>query len=269
MILFPNCKINLGLYVTEKRSDGYHNLETVFYPVPLEDALEIVPADNAKTTLSVSGMTISDDPEKNLVMRAFRLLEHDFQLPAVHIFLHKNIPFGAGLGGGSSDAAFALKLLNELFSLKLDTITLQKYAVKLGADCPFFIQNQPMVATGIGEILHPADLSLKGYWMVIVKPPCSVSTQEAYSGVVPQHPKMTMQQQISKPITEWKKLIFNDFEKHIFQKYPLIADIKQTMYAQQALYASMSGSGSSVYGIFEKEPLLSFPENYFVFTTQL
>lgn len=270
MILFPNCKINLGLYVTEKRTDGYHNLETVFYPIPLEDALEMVPAPTGnETTLSISGIPISGNTENNLVMRAYRLLERDFQLPAVQIFLHKNIPFGAGLGGGSSNAAFALRLLNEMFSLQLDSSTLKKYAVQLGADCPFFIENRPMLASGIGDILTPISASLHNHWIAIIKPTCAVSTQEAYSGIVPKKPKISLLQQITAPIEEWKHLIFNDFEPHVFQKYPEISEIKQRLYQHQALYASMTGSGSAVFGIFDEEPHLSFPENNFVFTTKL
>lgn len=268
MIIFPNCKINLGLNITEKRSDSYHNIETIFYPIPLEDALEIVPSYKDSTTFSISGIEISGNLEQNLVMKAYRLLERDFNLPTVQIFLLKNIPFGAGLGGGSSDAAFTLKLLNELFSLNLDIIVLKKYSSKLGADCAFFIENRPMLATGIGDILEPIQINLKGYWILIVKPPFSVSTQEAYAGVQPQKKDKSLKELISAPITEWKNLIFNDFEKHIFQKYPKIEAIKQKMYVHQALYASMSGSGSAVYGIFDNEPNISFEEDYFIFKTK-
>lgn len=254
MITFPNAKINLGLRITERRPDGYHNLETIFYPIHLEDALEVVPLKDNKQEydLKITGTPIDGTPEDNLVVRAYRLLKQDFDLPPIHIYMYKHIPLGAGLGGGSSDAAFMIKLLNEKFALGMTTGQMEAYASRLGADCAFFIQDRPVLATGIGNEFTPIDLSLRGMYIVLVKPSVSVSTREAYAGVTPQRPDVPLTTLIRRPIEEWRDCIANDFEPSVFRAYPEIAAIKDKLYDMGAVYASMSGSGSTVYGIFRE-----------------
>ena len=254
MITFPNAKINLGLRITERRPDGYHNLETIFYPIHLEDALEVVPLKDNKQEydLKITGTPIDGTPEDNLVVRAYRLLKQDFDLPPIHIYMYKHIPLGAGLGGGSSDAAFMIKLLNEKFALGMTTGQMEAYASRLGADCAFFIQDRPVLATGIGNEFTLIDLSLKGMYIVLVKPSVSVSTREAYAGVTPQRPDVPLTTLIRRPIEEWRDCIANDFEPSVFRAYPEIAAIKDKLYDMGAVYASMSGSGSTVYGIFRE-----------------
>ncbi len=255
MIVFPNAKINLGLNVIEKRPDGYHNIETVFYPIGLSDVLEIEPSDTCSDySFSSSGILLDGDPENNLIVKAYRLLRSQYQFPPIDISLIKQIPFGAGLGGGSADAAFMLKALNELFELKITPGKLEKLAAKLGADCPVFIKNKAVFATGIGNVFSPVKLSLKNYFLLLIKPDIHVSTPEAYSLVQPEKPEVSLIELIKKPITEWKDSIKNDFEKSVFSKYPEIEKIKRDLYEMGAVYASMSGSGSSVFGIFENEP---------------
>ncbi len=252
MITFPNIKINLGLSITEKRPDGYHNLETVFYPVALEDALEIRtnPEAQQKFTLHQHGMEIAGNPENNLVVKAYLLLDKEFHLPPVEIHLYKHIPSGAGLGGGSSDAAFMLKLLNEHYNLQLSDNQLEDYAATLGADCAFFIKNTPTYAEGIGNIFSPIELSLKGYRIIIVKPDVFVSTREAFANIRPHRPEYPVREVIRRPVAEWKDTLINDFEASVFPQYPVIGEIKEELYHQGAIYASMSGSGSSVFGLF-------------------
>lgn len=255
MIIYPNAKINLGLNVVEKRKDGYHNLETVFYPIPLQDALEIKTLETGRGPecgyeLKVTGTILDGTPDDNLIVKAYKLLKADFDLPPVSMYLYKHIPTGAGLGGGSSDAAFVIKCLNEKFSLGLTDEAMESYAVRLGADCAFFIKDKPVFATGIGNEFHAIDLSLAGKTMVLVKPDVFVSTRDAYSNVVPQHPKASLPELLKRPIEEWKDTVVNDFEQSVFPKYPEIAAIKDKLYDLGAVYASMSGSGSSVYGIF-------------------
>ena len=251
MITFPNAKINLGLRITERRPDGYHNLETIFYPIHLEDALEVVPLKDNKQEydLKITGTPIDGTPEDNLVVRAYRLLKQDFDLPPIHIYMYKHIPLGAGLGGGSSDAAFMIKLLTEKFALGRTTGQMEAYASRLGADCAFYIQDRPVLATGIGNEFTPIDLSLNGMYIVLVKPSVSVSTREAYAGVTPQRPDVPLTTLIRRPIEEWRDCIANDFEPSVFRAYPEIAAIKDKLYDMGAVYASMSGSGSTVYGI--------------------
>ncbi|GHU80917.1 4-diphosphocytidyl-2-C-methyl-D-erythritol kinase [Bacteroidia bacterium] len=251
MICFPNAKINLGLRVVSKRPDGYHNLETVFYPIPLCDALEIVPSETGETTFSQTGIQVDGNPADNLVLKAFRLLKKDFDLPEIAVYLRKQIPFGAGLGGGSADAAFMLKLLNDFAGLGLSVEELEKYAGQIGADCPFFIRNRPVFAEGIGDIFTPVEISLKGYYLVLVKPDIPVSTKEAYAGITPKRSTNRLTDIIRLPLGEWKDLMVNDFEESIFTRYPAIEAIKGALYERGAIYASMSGSGSSVFGIFE------------------
>lgn len=252
MITFPNIKINLGLSITEKRPDGYHNLETVFYPVALEDALEIRtnPEAQQKFTLHQHGMEIAGNPENNLVVKAYLLLDKEFHLPPVEIHLYKHIPSGAGLGGGSSDAAFMLKLLNEHYNLQLSDNQLEDYAATLGADCAFFIKNTPTYAEGIGNIFSPIELSLKGYRIMIVKPDVFVSTRETFANIRPHRPEYPVREVIRRPVAEWKDTLINDFEASVFPQYPVIGEIKEELYHQGAIYASMSGSGSSVFGLF-------------------
>lgn len=259
MIVFPNAKINLGLRITSKRSDGYHNLQTIFYPVPLEDALEVTPCKEAGASYSFhqSGLEIGGAQEDNLVTKAYRLLAASHPLPPVEVYLHKNIPAGAGLGGGSADAAFMINLLDELFCLHLGVEEREAYAAKLGADCAFFIQDKPTLATGIGNIFTPLSLSLQGYRLLLVKPRIFVSTKEAFSQVRPAEPQESLSRLIASPIEEWRHLIVNDFEKSVFALHPELAVLKEKMYVNGALYASMSGSGSSVYGIFPAEAQLS------------
>lgn len=276
MITFPNVKINLGLSITEKRPDGYHNLETVFYPVALEDALEVrtssAAAPDRKFTLHQHGLEIAGKPEDNLVSKAYQLLDEEFNLPPVDIHLFKHIPSGAGLGGGSSDAAFMLKLLNEHFHLNLPDNQLEAYAATLGADCAFFIRNKPTFAEGIGNIFSPIELSLSGYGIMIVKPDIFVSTREAFSNIHPKRSERPIKEVIQRPVSEWKETLINDFEASVFPLHPAIEAIKQELYNQGAAYASMSGSGSSVFGLFAPEaslPEINWGANVFCFKGRL
>lgn len=255
MVTFPNAKINLGLDVVEKRPDGYHNLETVFFPVPLQDILEITVAEeNAPDyTFTMHNAVFDGDNNENLVVKAYKILAADYKLPKVKMALYKNIPTGAGLGGGSADAAFALKMLNEIAGLGLTDEKLEEYAARLGADCAFFIKNTPAYATGIGNILSSTPCDLTGYFMVIVKPEIHISTKEAYSLVRPQYPEVPLTEIAKKPITEWKGLMKNDFEKSVFAQHPSMKKIKDDLYSMGAVYASMSGSGSAFFGIFDHE----------------
>ena len=253
MICFPNAKINLGLHILSKRTDGYHNIETVFYPVNnLCDALEIVPAEGRKTTFSQTGIIVDGNPEDNLVLKAYYSLKEDYDLPEIAIYLRKQIPLGAGLGGGSSDAAFMIKLLNDFAGLNLSVEQMEMYAGKIGADCPFFIQNKPVFAEGTGTVFSQVAISLQSYHLTIIKPSVSVSTKEAYARVKPRRPAVSLKNIIRLPVTEWKNQLINDFEPGVFALYPEIEEIKERLYAEGALYASMTGSGSAVFGIFEK-----------------
>jgi 4-diphosphocytidyl-2-C-methyl-D-erythritol kinase len=252
MIFFPNAKINIGLNVVSKREDGYHNLETIFFPIKLADALEFVEAE--KTTLTTSGIQIDGLPEQNLILKAYHLIKSDFKLPQLHFHLHKVIPFGAGLGGGSSDAAFTLKTLNDYFKLGLSIQKLESYASQIGADCPFFINNKPTFATGIGNKFHEIQLDLSDYEIVVLKPNVTVSTPEAYKNVIPRNPKFRLTEIIKTPVDQWKNLVVNDFEKSVFAKYHQIAELKRLLYDLGANFASMSGSGSAVFGIFRHLP---------------
>lgn len=266
MIRFPNCKINLGLHVLGKRADGYHNLETVFYPLSIKDALEILPAvQSGAPQLTLSGLPVSGDESSNLCIKAWQLLKKDFpQLSSVQIHLHKAIPMGAGLGGGSADGAFTLLMLNEKFKLKLSAQTLAQYALALGSDCPFFIYNQPCFATGRGEVLQPVTINLSGYYFYIVNPGIHINTGDAFAQLRYVTHASSLLTIIEQPIETWRDVLINDFEEGMAKKYPAIADIKQQLYAQGALYAAMSGSGSTVFGIFKNfpQPIL-FPETFF------
>ncbi|RHL05897.1 MULTISPECIES: 4-(cytidine 5'-diphospho)-2-C-methyl-D-erythritol kinase [Bacteroides] len=271
MITFPNAKINLGLNIVEKRPDGYHNLETVFYPVPVEDALEvnILNESTQKFRLHQAGLEIAGEAENNLVVKAYKLLDERFNLPPIDIHLFKHIPSGAGLGGGSSDAAYMLKLLNEKFNLKLSDENLEEYAARLGADCAFFIRNTPTYAEGIGNIFSPISLSLKGYQIVLVKPDIFVSTREAFARIKPHRQEIPLKEVIKRPIEEWKERMVNDFEESVFPQFPAIKEIKEKLYEAGAIYAAMTGSGSSVFGLFkpknDKVAKEDFGEKAFVY----
>jgi len=267
MVLFPNAKINLGLNILRKREDGYHELETIFYPIGLKDGLEFIENKQNKINFTSSGLPLNIDPEENIVVKAYRLLAADHSLPGLDIHLHKVIPFGAGLGGGSSDAAFLLKGLNDYFELGLFVSQLKKYAVKLGADCSFFVENKPAFACGIGEQLQNIDFTLNGYFIVLVKPPFGVGTKEAYAGIKPSIPKKSLLDSIQLSPDNWQNCIVNDFEASVFPHFSAIAEIKTKLLEHGAIYASMSGSGSSVFGLFKSEPQLSainFPSDYFI-----
>ncbi len=263
MITFPHAKINLGLNVVEKRPDGYHNLETIFYPIHLQDALEVNRLTDGRQdiVLRVSGTNIEGDSEDNLVVKAYRMLKQDFPLEPVNIHLFKHIPTGAGLGGGSADGAFMIRLLNEKFSLSLSTEQMEAYAARLGADCAFFIQDKPVFATGIGNEFEPIDLTLKGYHIILVKPDTSVSTKEAYAHIIPRRPAVSLKDIIRQPVETWKENMKNDFEESVFPMHPEIAAIKDKLYDLGAIYASMTGSGSSVFGIF-KTPIKDIDEKF-------
>lgn len=249
MICFPNAKINLGLNIVSKRPDGYHNIETVFYPVPVKDALEIV--STQQSSFHQTGIPVDAPAEKNLVIKALNLMKAQYKIPELEVHLMKAIPFGAGLGGGSADAAFMLKLLNDFCSLNIETNYLERMASLLGADCAFFIRNLPVFASGTGNIFESVNLSLNGYYLCLIKPDVWVSTQEAYSVIKPTKPETSLKKIITLPVEQWKDFMVNDFEKSVFAKHPVISAIKDALYEEGALYASMSGSGSSVYGIFK------------------
>lgn len=268
MISFPNAKINLGLHITAKRKDGYHEIETCMVPIPLFDALEMIL--EKKEAWNSTGLPIPGDSKDNLILKAEKLLRKDFPgLPNLNIHLHKNIPMGAGLGGGSADGAFALKLMNNLFDLHLDDFFLEEYAAQLGSDCPFFIENTPKIARGRGEILEPIELSLKGSYLVLINPGIHVGTKEAYAGVTPAPPKGKLEEVLADR-SRWKTELVNDFEPSIFKNHPEIAQIKEKMFEASAFYAAMSGSGSSVFGLFDKKPTdLEFADQFFRFDSLL
>lgn len=251
MIAFPNAKINIGLNIISRRRDGYHNLETVFYPVNIKDAIEVV--ESAEVSFNASGIEIPGHANENLCLAAYQRLKADFKLPPVSIHLHKNIPIGAGLGGGSADAAFFIKLLNSKFNLNMSVETMQGYARELGADCAFFINNQPAFAYGKGDEFEDVSLTLKDYFLVLAMPPVHVSTGEAYRGVKPAVTDISLKKLIEEPLDKWKYLIKNDFEESVFKNHPSIRGVKAELYEAGALYASMSGSGSSVYGVFKNK----------------
>jgi len=252
MLRFPNCKINLGLYITGKRADGYHNLETVFYPVALKDALEIVPA--AEDAMHLSGLAVAGNEADNLVLKALALLREQCpgKIPPIATYLHKIIPMGAGLGGGSADGAFMLSLLNDHFQLALTTDELAAKALQLGSDCPFFIYNQPHFAKGRGEDMSPIAIDLSPYSLQLICPDVHVSTRDAFAMITPKPASFDLRELPALPIGEWKHTVFNDFEQPVFAQHPELAAIKEQLYAQGAIYASMSGSGSALYGIFPK-----------------
>lgn len=262
MITFPCAKINLGLNIVSKRPDGYHNLETVFYPIPLTDALEIKYMDEkfpseSPCDLKITGNDVDCNEEDNLVIKAYQLLAADFQLPRVHAHLVKRIPTQAGLGGGSSDAAYMIRLLDERFRLNIGIPEMERYVAKLGADCAFFITADPSYAEGIGDVLMPVDVpgaGLGGYYLAVVKPSVAVSTRDAYAAIVPKTPAKCCRDIVRQPIETWKDELVNDFEAPIFAMHPELAAIKQSLYDAGAVYAAMSGSGSALFGIFREQP---------------
>ena len=262
MITFPCAKINLGLNIVSKRPDGYHNLETVLYPIPLTDALEIKYMDEkfpseSPCDLKITGNDVDCNEEDNLVIKAYQLLAADFQLPRVHAHLVKRIPTQAGLGGGSSDAAYMIRLLDERFRLNIGIPEMERYAAKLGADCAFFITADPSYAEGIGDVLMPVDVpgaGLGGYYLAVVKPSVAVSTRDAYAAIVPKTPAKCCRDIVRQPIETWKDELVNDFEAPIFAMHPELAAIKQSLYDAGAVYAAMSGSGSALFGIFREQP---------------
>lgn len=255
-VIYPCAKVNLGLNIVGKRADGYHLLETVFYPLPIIDVLEIEekPEQPIDVSLSVEGTRLDCSPADNLVVKAYRLLASRYNLPPVSITLTKNIPSQAGMGGGSSDATFTLRLLNSMFHLELSSESLVQMAVQLGADCPFFVQAKPAFGEGIGERLTSVDLNLESYKWLIVKPPVAISTREAFSHITAKRPSISCIEIVHQPIETWRDSLVNDFEESIFPTYPSIRYIKETLYENGAIYAAMSGSGSSVFGIFEHAP---------------
>lgn len=268
MISFPNAKINIGLNILGKRQDGYHDLQTIFYPIAIKDALEIIEAPEAASAVafSSSGFAINGKESDNLCIKAYDLLRQDFpQLRPVKMHLHKIIPMGAGMGGGSADAAFTLQLLNEKFKLQLSRSELLHYALQLGSDCPFFILNEPCIATGRGEIMEPVSLDLSSYKLLVVQPGIHVSTAAAFSAIDPGKNNPDLKTLVSFPVAQWKDQVINDFEEPVFQQHPEIAALKNILYEKGALYASMSGSGSTVYGIFDTDHQkdIHFPAHYF------
>ena len=273
MITFPPAKINIGLHVVEKRPDGYHNLETVFYPIPLRDTLETKPlrGSNAPFALQTVGIGVGGRAEDNLVVRVFLAMKEEFGLPALDIYLDKHIPTGAGLGGGSSDAAHMMKQLNETYGLGLADDEMERRLAAFGADCPFFVRERPVLATSIGDVLTPVNFSLAGWTLLLVKPGVGVSTREAYALVRPRRPDVSLPDALTRPVEEWRGIIVNDFEASVFRQYPAVAAIKETMYDMGAAYAAMSGSGSAVFGLF-REPSTSAKEVFsdcFVFQQTL
>lgn len=278
MIVFPNCKINLGLNIILRRQDGYHDLETIFYPVPLKDVLEMIPGPtfraitsdvkNAGAKFITTGLPINGAAGKNLCVKAYDLLQQDFpKLPPVRIYLHKAIPIGAGLGGGSADGSFTLRMLNEKFQLRLSTEQLLDYALRLGSDCPFFILNRPSFATGRGEFLQTINLDLESVSFIIVNPGIHINTPWAFEQLTPKKPAKSIQKIIEQPLSSWKDELKNDFETPIFEHHPELLTIKDRLYETGALYASLSGSGSCLYGIYPKHnfPDLNLAPSYQVF----
>lgn len=270
MLLYPNAKINLGLNVVGRRADGYHDIETVFYPIPLHDELELERINAPDCRFEQSGIVLDTLPGQNLVVKAYRLLQRDYGLGGVSFRLRKNIPFGAGLGGGSSDAAYTLCGLNRLFGLGLSPDCLKKYAATLGADCAFFVENRPVYAEGIGNIFSPLSLNLGGWHLLLVKPDIYVSTADAYAGVAVGRPEIPLADAIRNlPPDKWRGVVTNDFEKSVFARFPAIAGIKDRLYGMGAVYASMSGSGSSVFGLFPfRPPEIDF-DGCFVYESKL
>jgi len=268
MLVFPNAKLNLGLYVTQRRPDGFHNLESVFVPLPWTDALEVLPAAPGQpTSITLTGRPIPGEPATNLCVRAYELLQADFpQLPPAQFYLHKIVPIGAGLGGGSADAAFVLKATNDLFGLGLSVEQLESYARRLGSDCAFFIRNKSVLAVEKGDVFEEIELSLAGTSCIVVYPNLHISTAEAYAHITPKPPLHQLREALAQPMTTWRDTVGNDFETALTPGYPVLAAIKQQLYAAGAAYASLSGSGSAVYGLWPAAATapISWPVDYAV-----
>ncbi|MBP6511999.1 MAG: 4-(cytidine 5'-diphospho)-2-C-methyl-D-erythritol kinase [Bacteroidia bacterium] len=254
MVAFPPVKINLGLNIIAKRADNFHDIESVFYPVGWTDVIEVITTENQEFNLKITGLPIPGDPAKNLIFKGYQLLKNDYEIPGLSFHLHKILPMGAGLGGGSSDGAYALKLINEVAQLGISAEKLHEYALQLGSDCPFFLTEKAAFVKGRGEILEPISIDLSGWYIHIVMPPISISTAEAYSWITPSQPQKSIREIISLPPEQWKEHLKNDFEKHAIQHHPVIGEIKNRMYDLGATYASMSGSGAAVYGLFKQKP---------------
>jgi len=256
MLVFPNAKLNIGLNITGKRADGYHDIESVFLPIGYSDVLELLPGNAAETSLKMTGLPIDGATTSNLIWKAWQLLAERYNIAPVQLHLHKTIPMGAGLGGGSADGAFALILLNNFFKLGLDDATLESLALELGSDCPFFIRNTPQLVTGRGEVMEPFELDLAGYWLALLSPEIHIGTREAYANVQPGQPSYSLTEALQQPVAEWRNVVENQFERSVFPNHPQLQKLKQQLYKAGALYASMTGSGSSMYGIFKREPML-------------
>jgi len=286
MVSFPNAKINLGLKIVRKRSDGFHDIETLMFPLALCDVLEIMESKTNSTTFKCTGLAVdakpapstpmvlnentNTGPDGNLVLRMYELLKKDFGLPPVFIHLHKAIPAGAGLGGGSSDCTHTLIMLDRLFSLGLSARQQVNYVSQLGSDCAFFLENKPAIASGRGEILQPFDVDLKGLYIYIVKPGIHINTGQAYSWIKPSGSAYQLKEIVAAPLLAWKSQLFNDFEIPVFKQYPKLKNIKEKLYDSGAVYAAMSGSGSAIYGIFEHEPeTIPFPDDWFQWRCRL
>jgi len=253
MIVFPNAKINLGLYVTAKRRDGYHNIQTLMYPIPLCDALEMMVSPDGKNHFHTSGIHVGSDHTDNLCFKAWLMMQNEYSLPSVIIHLHKAIPAGAGLGGGSADAAFTIKLANALFRLGISTEKMQQIAARLGMDCPFFILNKPAIAVDRGDWFLPSVFSLQGKYLFVVKPHFHIPTKAAYASIKPVIPPISIEEILKLPVDDWKRLLKNDFEPYVYSQFPEAKTIVPLLYAAGAEYASMSGSGSAFFGIFNSE----------------
>lgn len=255
MLCFPNAKINIGLNITKKRSDGFHNIETIFYPIPLTDGLELCQTSISEPyQFTSSGIPIHIEDKDNIVCKAYELIRSIYNIPSSAIHLHKNIPFGAGLGGGSADAAFMIKMLDDLYQLTIPTKEMENLAGQIGSDCPFFIKNKPVFAEGKGDVFSNCNIDLSGYHILLIKPDIHIGTPEAYANTTPKTPAQSLSSLIIEPIEEWKNLIVNDFENSIFPNHPELAKIKSELYEMGAIYASMSGSGSSLFGLFKEKP---------------
>jgi 4-diphosphocytidyl-2-C-methyl-D-erythritol kinase len=264
MVVFPHCKINLGLHVLRKRADGYHELDTCFYPITFHDLLEVLPS--KKFSIALSGFSIPGNKADNICVKAYRLVQQDYPLPNISLHLHKSVPIGAGLGGGSSDAVFTIKALDRIFKLGITPEKLLHYAAQLGSDCAFFCQDNPMIGQGRGELLSPVSVSLKGYYLILLKPAIHISTKIAFSGLKPKERMVPVESIVTQvPIDKWKDHLKNDFEETIFKHYPEIEDCKNTLYKYGAVYASMTGSGAAVYGLFTNETdVMKFQDKYLI-----
>lgn len=272
MISYPSAKINLGLNILRKREDGFHDIESVFYPIPWNDILEVVPekSGNGKVTFTSSGIDIPSGGSENLCEKVYHLICQKFEIPSVKIHLHKQIPIGAGLGGGSADAAQTAVMLNEMFSLGLSDDELEVIVSKVGSDCPFFIKNKPAFVTGRGEKLDEFELDLSGTWMVLVNPNIHIGTAEAYAGISPELPEFSLKKELMNEVSQWKNRVKNDFETSIFKNHPVVKDLKTTLYENGAEYAAMTGSGSTVFGLFSEEPAdFNFEEDFSTKIVQL